>query len=117
MASKIKSIHARQILDSRGFPTVEADVITDKGLFRAAVPSGASTGVHEAVELRDGGKPFFGKGVNTAISNVNKIIAPKLIGFFLFIYLFIYFSANVLDQKAIEYVYTFNSFSFITVKV
>jgi len=76
----IKSIHARQIYDSRGNPTVEVDVITDLGLFRAAVPSGASTGVHEALELRDEDKHVhFGKGVLKAVENVNKTIAPALI--------------------------------------
>eukprot|EP01122_Echinamoeba_exundans_P006641 TRINITY_DN1911_c0_g1_i1.p1 TRINITY_DN1911_c0_g1~~TRINITY_DN1911_c0_g1_i1.p1 ORF type:complete len:435 (-),score=151.53 TRINITY_DN1911_c0_g1_i1:49-1353(-) len=77
----IKSIHARQIFDSRGNPTVEVDVTTEKGLFRAAVPSGASTGVHEALELRDGDKSkYLGKGVTKAVSNVNTLIAPALIG-------------------------------------
>ena len=70
--SKIKNIIARQIFDSRGNPTVEVDVLTQKGfLGRAAVPSGASTGEHEAVELRDGGKSYLGKGVFKAIKNVN----------------------------------------------
>ena len=79
--SKIKEIKAREILDSRGNPTVEADVITDNGLFRAAVPSGASTGIYEALELRDGDKKRYnGKGVLKAVENVNKIIAPALIG-------------------------------------
>ncbi|GJQ71465.1 Eno [Trypoxylus dichotomus] len=76
----IKSIYARQIFDSRGNPTVEVDLVTDLGLFRAAVPSGASTGVHEALELRDGDKAnYHGKSVLTAINNVNKEIAPELI--------------------------------------
>ncbi|KAF9260831.1 enolase [Marasmius fiardii PR-910] len=76
----ITKIHARQIFDSRGNPTVEVDVFTAKGRFRAAVPSGASTGVHEAVELRDGDKNnYVGKGVAKAVSNVNNIIAPELI--------------------------------------
>src|SRR3954468_20048288 len=81
--SYIASIHARQILDSRGNPTVEVDVVTDEGAFgRAAVPSGASTGIHEAVELRDGDKSIYGgKGVLKAVSNVNDIIADQLIGF------------------------------------
>ncbi len=80
--SLIASVHARQILDSRGNPTVEVDVITENGFFgRAAVPSGASTGKHEAVELRDGEKAVYvGKGVLKAVENVNKIIAPKLLG-------------------------------------
>ncbi|KAJ2768795.1 phosphopyruvate hydratase [Coemansia nantahalensis] len=76
----ITRIHARQIFDSRGNPTVEVDVTTDKGLFRAAVPSGASTGVHEALELRDGGSEYVGKGVAKAVNNVNSVIAPALIG-------------------------------------
>ncbi len=80
--SLIENIHARQILDSRGNPTVEVDVITTNGfLGRAAVPSGASTGVHEAVELRDGDKDrFMGKGVSKAVSNVNESIASELVG-------------------------------------
>ena len=80
--SYISEIFARQILDSRGNPTVEVDVLTDEGaLGRAAVPSGASTGVHEAVELRDGDKKnYLGKGVLKAVKNVNDIIAPILIG-------------------------------------
>jgi len=80
--SYISEIFARQILDSRGNPTVEVDVLTDEGAFgRAAVPSGASTGAHEAVELRDGDKKTFGgKGVLKAIKNVNETIAPKLLG-------------------------------------
>ena len=73
--SKIAKIHARQIFDSRGNPTVEVDVLTDNGfLGRAAVPSGASTGEHEAVELRDGGDKYMGKGVINAVNNVNEII-------------------------------------------
>jgi len=81
--SYISEIFARQILDSRGNPTVEVDVLTDEGaLGRAAVPSGASTGAHEAVELRDGDKKKFGgKGVLKAVRNVNEIIAPKLLGY------------------------------------
>jgi enolase len=81
--SYISEIFSRQILDSRGNPTVEVDVLTDEGaLGRAAVPSGASTGVHEAVELRDGDKKKFGgKGVLKAVKNVNDIIAPKLLGY------------------------------------
>ncbi len=81
--SYISEIFARQILDSRGNPTVEVDVITDEGaLGRAAVPSGASTGIHEAVELRDGDKKkYLGRGTLKAVSNVNKIIAPALLGY------------------------------------
>ncbi|XP_063624179.1 enolase [Cydia splendana] len=76
----IKSIKARQIFDSRGNPTVEVDLVTELGLFRAAVPSGASTGVHEALELRDNVKgEYLGKGVKQAVSNINDIIAPELL--------------------------------------
>ena len=89
--SKIRNIFARQIFDSRGNPTVEVDVETERGfLGRAAVPSGASTGQYEAVELRDGGKSFMGKGVSKAIKNVNNIISKKLIGI------------EVSDQKTID---------------
>src|SRR3954453_20744196 len=81
--SYISDVHARQILDSRGNPTIEVDVITENGqLGRAAVPSGASTGIHEAVELRDNDKKvFMGKGVMKAVSNVNDIIAEQLTGY------------------------------------
>src|SRR5450432_2416082 len=81
--SSIKKIFARQILDSRGNPTVEVDIYTEAGSFgRAAVPSGASTGIHEAVELRDGDKKIYqGKGVLKAVENVNSTIAAKLKGF------------------------------------
>jgi enolase len=81
--SLIESIHARQILDSRGNPTVEVDVVTESGAFgRAAVPSGASTGTHEAVELRDGDKKrYVGKGVLKAVENVNTKIAEEIVGF------------------------------------
>lgn len=79
--SFIADVYARQILDSRGNPTVEVDVVTETGsMGRAAVPSGASTGVHEAVELRDGGKHYMGKGVLKAVDNVNEIISETLIG-------------------------------------
>ncbi|MEN9449062.1 MAG: hypothetical protein RJA25_2352 [Bacteroidota bacterium] len=89
--SHIISVHARQILDSRGNPTVEADVITDSGIIgRAAVPSGASTGTHEAVELRDGGKTYMGKGVMKAVTNVNTYIAEALVG------------ENILKQREID---------------
>lgn len=93
----IQSIHARQILDSRGNPTVEVDVYTENGAFgRAAVPSGASTGVNEAVELRDGDKSkYLGKGVLKAVANVNDIIAPELIGMDVF-------EQNTIDQIMIE---------------
>lgn len=82
--SAILNIHARQILDSRGNPTIEVDVITDNGVLgRAAIPSGASTGVHEAVELRDNDKNFFmGKGVLQAVQNVNKVIAEEIQGMY-----------------------------------
>ena len=90
--STIKKVHARQILDSRGNPTIEVDVFTENGLMgRASVPSGASTGSREALELRDGDKSrWMGKGVTKAVDNVNKIIAPKLIG------------KNVLEQRSID---------------
>ena len=79
--SKITKVHARQIFDSRGNPTVEVDVFTEKGsIGRAAVPSGASTGEHEAVELRDGGNNYMGKSVNKAVQNVNKLIANEING-------------------------------------
>ncbi len=77
----IDKIHARQIMDSRGNPTIECDVTLSNGAFgRASVPSGASTGSFEALELRDGGTSYMGKGVSKAVKNVNKIIAPALIG-------------------------------------
>lgn len=83
--SAILDIHARQIFDSRGNPTVEVDVYTENGIMgRAAVPSGASTGEHEAVELRDGGKDYMGKGVQKAVDNVNGEIAEKLLGYSVF---------------------------------
>ncbi len=88
---KISKVIARQIFDSRGNPTVEVDVLTDKGVLgRAAVPSGASTGEHEAVELRDGGRNYMGKGVLKAVSNVNNIISKKIIGL------------SVFDQESID---------------
>eukprot|EP00644_Phytophthora_capsici_P016692 jgi/Phyca11/509557/fgenesh2_kg.PHYCAscaffold_47_\ len=81
-ASTIQSIHAREIIDSRGNPTVEVDLTLSgtSEIFRASVPSGASTGIHEAVELRDGGKRYAGKGVQQAVQNVKSVLAPKLIG-------------------------------------
>ena len=81
--SYISEVFARQILDSRGNPTIEVDVLTDEGaLGRAAVPSGASTGIHEAVELRDGDKKkYLGKGTLKAVKNVNNTIAPALLGY------------------------------------
>lgn len=78
--SEIKSIKAREILDSRGYPTVEVDLTTDLGVFRASVPAGTSKGKHEAVELRDGGERYHGMGVLKAVRNVNKIIAAQLKG-------------------------------------
>ncbi|WP_300434105.1 phosphopyruvate hydratase [Christiangramia sp.] len=90
--SAILDIHARQIFDSRGNPTVEVDVYTENGIMgRAAVPSGASTGEHEAVELRDGGKDFMGKGVQKAVENVNGEIADTLLGYSVF-------EQNLIDQ-------------------
>ncbi|KGO89358.1 phosphopyruvate hydratase [Flavobacterium suncheonense] len=94
--SMIIKIHARQILDSRGNPTVEVDVVTENGILgRAAVPSGASTGEHEAVELRDGGKAFMGKGVLKAVENVNTTIASELVGMSVF-------EQNAIDKMMIE---------------
>jgi enolase len=80
-SSKICYIRAREIFDSRGNPTVEVDLHTEDAFFRAAVPSGASTGIYEALELRDNDKArFLGKGVLNAVKNVNTLIAPKLLG-------------------------------------
>ncbi len=94
--SIIINIHARQILDSRGNPTIEVDVVTENGIMgRAAVPSGASTGEHEAVELRDGGKAYMGKGVLKAVDNVNSIIAQELLGTPIF-------EQNKIDQIMID---------------
>ena len=94
--SIIISVHARQIFDSRGNPTVEVDVTTESGILgRAAVPSGASTGEHEAVELRDGGKDYMGKGVLKAVKNVNEIIAEELLGVSVF-------EQNGIDQLMID---------------
>lgn len=95
--SLILDVHARQILDSRGNPTIEVDVITENGIIgRAAVPSGASTGIHEAVELRDGDKAvYMGKGVLKAVTNVNERIAPELKGIDVF-------EQNSIDQLLIE---------------
>ena len=94
--SIIIKIHARQIFDSRGNPTIEVDVITENGVLgRAAVPSGASTGEHEAVELRDGGKAYLGKGVLKAVENVNTRIAEELLGISIF-------EQNKIDQLMID---------------
>mmetsp|Transcript_18522 Transcript_18522/g.57016 ORF Transcript_18522/g.57016 Transcript_18522/m.57016 type:complete len:459 (+) Transcript_18522:34-1410(+) len=79
-ASSITAVHGRQIIDSRGNPTVEVDITTSDGLFRASCPSGASTGIYEAVEIRDGGSTYMGKGVMTAVKNVNEVLGPALIG-------------------------------------
>ena len=94
--SIIIEVHARQIFDSRGNPTVEVDVITENGVLgRAAVPSGASTGAHEAVELRDGGSDYMGKAVLNAVKNVNDIIAERLVGYSVF-------EQNAIDQIMID---------------
>lgn len=94
--SIIVKVHARMILDSRGNPTVEVDVITENGILgRAAVPSGASTGEHEAVELRDGGEAYMGKGVSQAIANVNESIAAAVVGQSVF-------EQNKIDQIMID---------------
>ena len=94
--SIIIRVHARQIFDSRGNPTVEVDVVTENGILgRAAVPSGASTGEHEAVELRDGGSDFMGKGVLKAIENVNVAIAEHILGTSIF-------EQNKIDQMMID---------------
>lgn len=94
--SIIIKVHARQILDSRGNPTVEVDVITENGILgRAALPSGASTGEHEAVELRDGGKAYMGKGVSKAVENVNTTIAAEVVGMSVF-------EQNAIDKMMIE---------------
>ena len=88
--SSVQSVFAREILDSRGNPTVEVEVTSDDGLFRASVPSGASTGAYEAVELRDGGDRYLGKGVLKAVSNVNDILGSAIIGM------------DVTDQQSID---------------
>ncbi|KAJ0023232.1 hypothetical protein NQD34_003131 [Periophthalmus magnuspinnatus] len=89
----ILGIHAREIFDSRGNPTVEVDLYTERGLFRAAVPSGASTGIYEALELRDNDKSrYLGKGVSQAVHNINSIIAPHLVGQ----------NVSVVDQETID---------------
>src|SRR5512138_2020047 len=94
--SYIAEIFARQILDSRGNPTIEVDVVTDQGIMgRAAVPSGASTGIHEAVELRDDDKGYYlGKGVLKAVNNVNTVIREELNGVYIF-------DQNAIDKKMI----------------
>jgi enolase len=98
--STIIDVHARQILDSRGNPTVEVEVITESGYFgRAAVPSGASTGKHEAVELRDGNKSrYMGKGVTKAVTNVIEVIREELVGMDVFEQVYIDNVMNELDN-------------------
>jgi len=95
--SQIVNIHARQILDSRGNPTVEVDVYTDEGVIgRSSVPSGASTGIHEAVELRDNDKStYLGKGVLKAVHNVNSILNEELQGYYVS-------EQNEIDKRMIE---------------
>ncbi len=93
---KLKNLHARQVLDSRGNPTVEVEAYTKKNMARSIVPSGASTGVHEAVELRDGDESkYMGKGVTKAVANVNNVIKPEILGFDIF-------DQKGLDQKLID---------------
>ena len=88
--SAVQSVVAREILDSRGNPTVEVEVTTEDGMFRASVPSGASTGAYEAVELRDGGDRYLGKGVLQAVANVNDVLGPAIKGM------------DVTDQQAVD---------------
>jgi enolase len=88
--SAITGVHGREIIDSRGNPTVEVDITTAKGTFTASVPSGASTGIYEAVELRDGGSRYMGKGVLGAVKNVNTILADEIMGM------------DCTDQRAID---------------
>ena len=90
MASTITDVFAREIIDSRGNPTVEVDLTTTDGMFRASVPSGASTGAYEAVELRDGGKRYMGKGVLKAVENVKGPIKAAILG------------KDVTDQEGID---------------
>lgn len=90
MMSAITGVHGREIIDSRGNPTVEVDITTAKGTFTASVPSGASTGIYEAVELRDGGSRYMGKGVLTAVKNVNTILKDAVMGI------------DAADQRAID---------------
>lgn len=88
--SVITGVKGRQIIDSRGNPTVEVDITTKDGTFTASVPSGASTGIYEAVELRDGGSKFMGKGVLKAVNNVNTALATAVMGL------------DVADQRAVD---------------
>ena len=88
--SAITGVHGREIIDSRGNPTVEVDITTKDGTFTASVPSGASTGIYEAVELRDGGTRYMGKGVTKAVENVNTALAAAVAGI------------DVADQRAVD---------------
>jgi len=88
--SAITAVRGREIIDSRGNPTVEVDITTKDGTFTASVPSGASTGIYEAVELRDGGSRYMGKGVTKAVGNVNKALADAVMGM------------DVSDQRAVD---------------
>ena len=88
--SAITGVQGREIIDSRGNPTVEVDITTQDGTFTASVPSGASTGIYEAVELRDGGSRYMGKGVTKAVENVNKALADAVMGI------------DVADQRAVD---------------
>jgi enolase len=88
--SAITAVHAREIIDSRGNPTVEVDITTSSGMYTASVPSGASTGIYEAHELRDGGKRYMGKGCLEAVKNANTILADAVIGI------------DAADQRAID---------------
>ncbi len=88
--SAITGVRGREIIDSRGNPTVEVDITTAQGTFTASVPSGASTGAYEAVELRDGGSRYLGKGVTGAVNNVNTILADVVKGL------------DVSDQRAVD---------------
>jgi len=88
--SAITGVRGREIIDSRGNPTVEVDITTAQGTFTASVPSGASTGAYEAVELRDGGSRYMGKGVTGAVNNVNTVLAEAVKGL------------DVADQRAVD---------------
>ena len=90
MMSAITGVRGREIIDSRGNPTVEVDITTSAGTFTASVPSGASTGIYEAVELRDGGSRYMGKGVTKAVANVNGPLAEAVMGM------------DVADQRAVD---------------
>lgn len=90
MSTAITGVKGREIIDSRGNPTVEVDITTDKGVFTASVPSGASTGIYEACELRDGGSRYMGKGVLKAVENVNTVLKDAVMGM------------DAADQRAID---------------